>query len=210
MAISVGMKFLAVLALCLFAATPPPSMGAEPVIIATPNAEDLITIPGSAWVIASSMVSDNRLTNGIEISKDNRFLYVADWLAGAIVEIDLIEPDFPERSVSLGFLADNLRWGEDSKLWAAGQSGDHGAVMRCYLSERPRCGLGWGLARVNARAMTTECEKNFAAQALFDSATVAIPVAGRLWVGTVRGPFFIVLKAPQDHTDNCAAISSSD
>jgi hypothetical protein len=60
------------------------------------------------------------MANGVEVSPDGRWIYVADTLREAVLRVPVGggEPT----TVKLGFHVDNVRWGEDGLLYACGSS----------------------------------------------------------------------------------------
>jgi hypothetical protein len=125
------------------------------------------------------------LSNGIVSSKDGRYLYVAEWLGSRVLEVDLKDPS-SHRTVQLDFLPDNLRRDADGFIWVAGQSATMQAVMDCYLSERTRCGLNSGIAKLDPHTMAVACSQSLTATPEFSSATVALPLQKEVWIGSFR------------------------
>src|SRR5258708_22834623 len=69
------------------------------------------TVPGAASISAD---------NGIEASADGRQLFVAGWGDQTVVRRP-VEGEGRREVIKTGFHTDNLRWGPDGYLYAAGQ-----------------------------------------------------------------------------------------
>ena len=159
----------------------PPAGATAPAPI--PGSGVLAWRPGDGWRILTTGLA---LSNGLVISRDNSVLYVAEWLGRQVAEIDA-EDGTILRRVAVDFGVDNLRLEDKGGLWLAGQAASTDAVMACYLSERRDCGLDSALARVDTTALAVDCAQHLPATPGFSSATVALPLGDRVWLGTFRG-----------------------
>ena len=159
----------------------PPAGATAPAPI--PGSGVLAWRPGDGWRILTTGLA---LSNGLVISRDNSVLYVAEWLGRQVAEIDA-EDGTILRRVAVDFGVDNLRLDDKGGLWLAGQAASTDAVMACYLSERRDCGLDSALARVDTTALAVDCAQHLPATPGFSSATVALPLGDRVWLGTFRG-----------------------
>ena len=61
--------------------------------------------------------------NGLEISRDGRWLYVGAWGSESVVRLSRGQTPVRKDSVPVGFHVDNVRWAPDGSLLAAGQGG---------------------------------------------------------------------------------------
>jgi hypothetical protein len=146
--------------------------------------------PQSGWRIVADGLA---VSNGLLISADNRFLYAAEWLGKQIVEIDLGDPRH-QRRLALDFGPDNLRWDGDGTFWVAGQTVAAEEVVACYMSDRSHCELDSAVALIDSTTLSTLCRQTIAATEEFGGATVALPVADTLWIGTFRGNAILVAE----------------
>lgn len=158
--------------------------------------------PGGSWYTLAAF--DNRLTNGIAMSADNKRVFVADWYQGSVLVLDTDNPGNPVATIELGFLVDNLRLGDEGSLWAGGHIANHGDVMRCYNSDARQCAQPFGIARIDPESLEVYCQDRLPALEQFDTATVALANGGRLWLGTVRGRHLMVLHRAEEG-DTCVA-----
>ncbi len=127
---------------------------------------------GTGWQIVpgSSMPGPN----GLEISRDGRWLYVGGWGSQSVVRLSRGQTPVKKDSVAVGFSVDNVRWAPDGSLLAAGQGGTSPSQVS-------------HVARVNTTTMTSQGLVRYPFSDIFAMATVAIQVGREIWVGTYRG-----------------------
>jgi hypothetical protein len=124
--------------------------------------------------------------NGIEVSRDGKWLYVAQWGKQSFVRLSRGKTPVERQEIPLGFRTDNIRWAPDGKtLLVAGQG---------TMAAQPGAQRGRGpgaqatvVARVNPQTMTyQEILKQAPAPGLM-AASVAVQVGDELWVGSFLG-----------------------
>ena len=76
---------------------------------------------GSGWKIVPG--SEAAGANGLEISKDGKWFYVAAWGSQSFFRLSRGQTPAKRDVVPLGFRVDNIRWAPDGSLFAAGQGG---------------------------------------------------------------------------------------
>ncbi len=138
--------------------------------------------PKTGW--AKVPGSEASGANGIELSADGKWYYVAEWGNRMFMRLSRGRTPVERKEISLGFRVDNLRWSRDGKtLLAAGQER--------ALAELPQ---GTGpvtqvsiIGRIDPQAMTyKELVKESLPPGVF-AATVAIEVGDDYWAGSFRG-----------------------
>jgi hypothetical protein len=136
-------------------------------------------------LVPGSQLSGN---NGIEVSRDGKWIYVAAWGNKAVVRLSRNggESDKPE-TLPVGFLADNLRWAPDGKLLLAGQDTGAKQVFGCFESHEARCTQPWRIVKWDTAAMKIEPLVSEAGNPDFGDATVGLETSGEMFVGTFRG-----------------------
>src|SRR5205807_9596334 len=67
--------------------------------------------------------SESAGPNGLEISKDGKWLYIGGWGSQSIIRLSRGQTPIKRDSIAVGFRVDNLRWAPDGTLLAAGQGG---------------------------------------------------------------------------------------
>ena len=61
--------------------------------------------------------------NGLEISKDGKWFYVAEWGNRSFMRLSRGQTPARRDEIPLGFRVDNVRWAPDGSLFVAGQGG---------------------------------------------------------------------------------------
>ncbi len=138
--------------------------------------------PKTGW--AKVPGSEASGANGLELSADGKWYYIAQWGNRAFMRLSRGRTPVERKEISVGFRVDNLRWSRDRRvLLVAGQDR--------ALAELPQ---GAGpvtqvsiIGRIDPQAMTyQELVKKPLPPGLF-AATVALEVGGDYWVGSFRG-----------------------
>lgn len=146
--------------------------------------------------------SDIYAPNGLLVANDGRQLFVASWAAGEVIKLtqpsDGAQPT--RQTLKLPFLPDNLRWGRDGEIVAAGLHASAQDVVHCMMTKRP-CDISipTGVASIGAAAFDLQCTRKLSLL----QGTVAIPVGDTLWVGPVRGESIWVVDADSKQWDHC-------
>ena len=119
--------------------------------------------------------------NGLVVSADGRWYYVAEWGSRAFMRLSRGRTPVERAEIPVGFRVDNLRWSRDGKtLLAAGQDR---ALTELPQGTAPMSVIG----RIDPQATTyTELLKKPVPPGLF-AATVAVEVGRDYWVGSFRG-----------------------
>jgi hypothetical protein len=135
------------------------------------------------------LVAGSRLSgdNGIEVSRDGKYIYVAVWGGKAVAR--LLRGAGPQyrKIVPTGFQTDNLRWAPDGKLMVTGQAGPASAVFGCFASKAVRCTQGWDMAKLDPATMTLQPVVHHPGDPEFGDATVGLQLGHEIYVGTFRG-----------------------
>lgn len=128
-------------------------------------------------------MSDMSGANGVEVSRDGRWILVNEWPLGKVLRFRRGRRGEP-RSVTAGFLPDNLRAAPGGgSILVAGQAAD----MKTLLSCTGRCPHAWAVARLDPKTMKLTPVVAEPGTDAFSDATVALQVGDELWVGTYRG-----------------------
>lgn len=147
--------------------------------------------PKTGW--AKVPGSEASGANGLALSADGQWYYVAQWGSRAFMRLSRGKTPVERHEIPVGFRVDNLRWSRDgTTLLAAGQDR--------ALAELPQ---GTGpvsvIGRIDPQAMTyTEILKKPVPSGLF-AATVAIDATGDYWVGSFRGDRITRYPIPPAH-----------
>ena len=122
------------------------------------------TVPGS----------ESAGPNGLEISKDGKWLYIGGWGSQSVIRLSRGQTPLKRDSIPAGFRVDNLRWAPDGARLAAGQGGT-------APSQTSHVG------KLNPTTMKFEEIVRYPYGSAFSVGTVAIQVRNEIWLGSVRG-----------------------
>jgi hypothetical protein len=134
--------------------------------------------PGEGWKKVPG--SDGSVPNGIEAAPDGRYLYVSLWRSSEVRRLPLAGGTV--QSVRLGFMPDNLRWGDDGKLWTAGAVSAAKDYFAC--AAKPGCHNDYRVASIDPASMQASELPHRDTRPAFGDATAAVRVAGEVWLGS--------------------------
>ena len=141
--------------------------------------------PATGWKIVPG--SEASGANGIEISKDGKWFYMAGWGTQTFTRFSRGETPVKREEIPVGFRLDNLRWAPDGSLLGAGQeipaTGGFGAAISRVIKIEPNTLKVQELIR-------------YPYNDTFNFSTVAIQVGREIWVGSVRGDRLARFPAP--------------
>jgi sugar lactone lactonase YvrE len=121
--------------------------------------------------------------NGLEISEDGRWIYVAAWGSQSFFRLSRGAATPSREEIPLGFRVDNIRWARDGSILAAGQGGAPGAQASVVVTIDP--------TTLSVREVLRHPNME-----TFSNGTVAVEVGKTLWVGTFRGDRLAIFPAP--------------
>ena len=125
--------------------------------------------------------------NGIEVSRDGKWLFVAAWGNKSVVRLSLDAGPIKRKVIKVGYLADNLRWQPDGTLTITGQDVSAGKVFGCFQSKNVRCTQPWRVDRWDTADMKITPLFRQPGNADFGDATTALQVGKDWFFGTFRG-----------------------
>jgi hypothetical protein len=120
--------------------------------------------------------------NGLEISPDGKWFYVAAWGSQSFFRLSLGQTPPKRDEVPLRFRVDNIRWAADGTLLAAGQGG---------TPEAPTSNI----VKINPQTLAVRDVIREPASPAFGAGTVAVEVGNQIWVGSFRGDRIAVFPA---------------
>jgi hypothetical protein len=135
---------------------------------------------GKGWTMVPG--SEASGANGLEVSKDGKWLYVAAWGSQNFFRVSRGQSPVKRDVVPLGFRVDNIRWAPDGSLLAAGQGGVAPAQTTNVVKINP------GTLKVQEILRHPNTPE-------FGSGTVALQVGKEIWVGSFRGDRIAVFPA---------------
>jgi sugar lactone lactonase YvrE len=120
--------------------------------------------------------------NGLEISNDGEWFYVAAWGSQSFFRLSRSQTPPKRDEIPLGFRVDNIRWASDGSLLAAGQGGTPTAPTSNIVKINPQT--------LAARDVIREPVKP-----AFGAGTVAVEVGNQIWVGSFLGDRIAIFPA---------------
>jgi hypothetical protein len=160
-----------------------------------PKARDLAIAgsnSGEVWEWHSSagwtMIpgSEGRGPNGIEVSKDGKWLYINLWPASQVVRISRGQTPVKKDVIDVTFHPDNIRWQADGSLLTAGHYAP--TIEKATECLRKKCpDAAARVARLDPETMKAKEIVNYPSSDVFFGATAALQVGKEIWIGSVRG-----------------------
>jgi len=120
--------------------------------------------------------------NGLEISSDGRWFYVAAWGSQSFFRLSRGQTPAKRDEIPLGFRVDNIRWASDGSILAAGQGGAPGAQASIVVKINPET--------LAVRELVRHPNSD-----TFGAGTVAVEVGNEIWVGSFRGDRLAIFQA---------------
>jgi hypothetical protein len=133
--------------------------------------------------------------NGIEVSRDGKWIYVAQWGKQSFLRLSRGKTPVERQEIPLGFRTDNIRWAPDGKtLIVAGQG--TAAAQPGAQRGRGQAAQATVAVRVNPQTMTFEELINQPPPPGVSAASVALLVGNELWVGSFFTDRLVRYPAP--------------
>jgi hypothetical protein len=133
------------------------------------------------WHVASGWQkvpgSEASGANGLDLSDDGRWIYMAAWGSRSFVRLSRGRTPVDRREIPLGFRVDNLHRARDGTILAAGQGEGSSDVVK-----------------IDPRTLAVASVLHRPDDASFRGGTVAVEVGDRLWVGSYGGDRIAVLR----------------
>ena len=130
--------------------------------------------------------------NGLEISKDGKWLYVAAWGSQSFFRLSRGQTPVKRDAVPLGFRVDNIRWAPDGSIFAAGQ----GVVPNAAGAPGTAPMQTSNVVKINPGTLAVQEIIRHPNSAEFGSGTVAVQIGKEIWVGSFRGDRIAIFPAP--------------
>jgi hypothetical protein len=156
-----------------------------------PTGGVLIWRPRRGWQKLSAAAGISA-PNGVEATPDGRQLFVAGWGDQTVTRVS-IAGDRSQRDVlRTGFHTDNLRWGSDGFLYAAGQRDNVPDLMACATTSKI-CSGPFSVLKIDSMTLKTVEVLRHPGDPRFGSASTALKIGGQFWLGTPRGARIAVI-----------------
>lgn len=129
--------------------------------------------------------SETSSPNGLEISADGKWFYVAGWPDERFIRVSRGVTPFKRDVLHLGFRPDNLRLAPNGLIYAAGHTDIQQPTER------------FNVARINPATLAFERILQLPAIPGFAASTTAVPIGNDIWLGTNRGRMIGYFRAPR-------------
>ena len=148
---------------------------------------------GKGW--AKVPGSEAAGANGLELSPDGRWYYVAQWGNRSFMRLSRGQSPPKREEIPLGFRVDNVRWAPDGTLLVAGQGGSDAAIFGRGRGAGPSDVPTSTIGRIDPKTMTYTKIIDYPTSPQLSAATVAIQVGNEIWAGSFRGDRIAVYPA---------------
>lgn len=149
--------------------------------------------PGHTWEKLPG--TDLSGPNGIEVSADQRYMFVADSGSATVLRYDLQATDTLPLAIKPGFRTDNVRWSSDGRLLLAGTKAD--STCKPDNQKCPKT-LFVKALDPDTLALTTLLE--MPAAPTFSNLSSALIVEDTLWLGAPKGDRIAYKELPRATT----------
>jgi hypothetical protein len=130
--------------------------------------------------------SESQGPNGLEVSRDGKWLYVNLWPARKVMRLSRGQTPLVKDFADVSFQPDNIRWQADGSLLAAGPGGPN--VQRVIECLRKVChDAASVVARIDPQTLKVQEIIRYPATERFFSSTAALRVGNEIWIGTITG-----------------------
>jgi hypothetical protein len=139
--------------------------------------------------------SEDTAPNGLEVSADGRFLYIAGWAEEKLTRLSRGQTPIQKDVVQLGFRPDNVRMSADGAvIRAAGHTDKDGLSI---VDPREPTRETTNVATIDPE--TLDVERVFVHPAIdgFVASTTAIQIGDEMWLGSYRGDRVAYFPAPE-------------
>jgi hypothetical protein len=159
-----------------------------------PEGGMLIWRPKSGWedVPAAAAISAD---NGVAASPDGRWLFVAGTGDETLVRLSLDGTPGGRAVIKTGFHTDNLRWGSDSFLYAAGARDSVANLFACAPNAKQRCVSPFSVLRIDPATLQTWEVIHHPGSPVFGAASTALRIGKEYWLATPHGDRIAITPA---------------
>jgi hypothetical protein len=134
------------------------------------------------WQKLAGFAADAIDGNGVEVSRDGRWLYVNGWADSRIVRVSLSTGEI-QPVLKTTFHPDNLRWGDDGGLYVTGANSRE-EFEKCFDASVAVCDTSYTVMRLDTNTGTAkEVLQSEGIKGEFGAGGTALQIGDRLWMG---------------------------
>ena len=133
--------------------------------------------------------------NGVEAAPDGKQLFVAGSGDETLVRLSLDGKPGERAVIKTGFHTDNLRWGSDGFLYAAGQRDTVQNLLACAPNTNQRCSSPFSVLRIDPVTFQAREVVRHPGAASFGAASTALRIGAEYWLGTPHGDRIAIAPA---------------
>jgi len=154
----------------------------------------LIWRPKTGWedLPAAAAISAD---NGLAASPDGKQLFVAGTGDETVVRLPLDGGAGSRAVIKTGFHTDNLRWGSDGFLYAAGARGSLASLWACAPNTTQRCTSPFSVLRIDPVTLQTREVVHHPGSPSFGAASTALRIGDDYWFATPHGDRIAIAPA---------------
>lgn len=138
--------------------------------------------------------TEGSLTNGLELSRDERYLYISQYIDEEVHKYSL-DSLAVEGVANIAF-ADNSAWAADNKLWLTSQKMNLAEMKACSAEPETACAMGFIVWELDTDTMAFEAVFEHSG-APMGAATVAVPFKDKVYIGSFLGDRMITVPKEQ-------------
>jgi hypothetical protein len=117
--------------------------------------------------------------NGIAVSDDDRYMYVAAFGSREVVRFDRSTDPIGKQVVSVDIVPDNIRWGTDGKLLTAGNN-----YVAPDVCSGQGCATGWSVLEIDAETLEVTRVAGADQTVGLQGVSSALQIGNDLWIGS--------------------------
>ncbi len=140
---------------------------------------------GSGWALVPGSTGIG--PNGLEVSPDGRWFYVAGYRGQLVTRLSRGVNPVVTETIPVGFNVDNVHWALDGTLLAAGHTTPTDTRVGECMREGVCDGITSRVARVDVESMTSEEIFTYPTNDNLILGTAAIQVGDEIWIGGIAG-----------------------
>jgi sugar lactone lactonase YvrE len=125
--------------------------------------------------------------NGVAASPDGKWLFVAGSGDETVVRLPLDGTRGDRAVIKTGFHTDNLRWGSDGFLYAAGARDTVQNLWACAPNTKQRCTSPFSVMRIDPVTLEAREVVHHPGGPTFGAASTALRIGDEYWFGTPHG-----------------------